>query len=94
MMNITCSEKTNNTYACLILLQYEDHISFTKIFKYLHEMFNFSPKVVHIDYSNSLLKALLTENLFIQKPIIIHCFFHLVDNIVKYMKKYGIIKKI
>ena len=94
MMTITCPEKTNNTYiACLILLQYEDHISFTKIFKYLHEMFNFSPKVVHFDYSNSLLNALLTENLFIQKPIIIHCFFHLFENIVIYMKKYGIIKK-
>ena len=56
-------------------------------------MFNFSPKVVHFDYSNSLLNALLTENLFIQKPIIIHCFFHLFENIVIYMKKYGIIKK-
>ena len=95
MMTISCSEKkTNNTYiACLILLKYEDHISFTKIFKYLHEMFNFNPKVVHIDYSKPLLKALLTENLFNEKPIIIHCFFHFVENIVKYMKKYGIIKK-
>lgn len=77
MMTITCSEKeTNNKYiSCLILLKNEDHISFTKIFKYLHDMFNFNPKVVHIDYSNSLLKALLTENLFNEKPIIIHCFF-------------------
>ena len=96
MITITCTEKAaNNTYiACLILLKYEDHISFIKIFKYLQEMFNFNPKVVHIDYSNSLLKALSSDNLFFQKPIIIHCFFHFVENIVKYMKKYGIIKKI
>ena len=68
MMTITCSENTtNNTYiACLILLQYEDHISLIKIFKYLHEMFKFNPKVVHIDYSNSLLKALISDNLFLQ----------------------------
>ena len=94
MMALTCSEKTtNNTFLVyLILLQYEDHISFIKMFKYLHEMFNFNPKVVRIDYSNSLLKTLLQDNLFIKKPIIIHCFFYFVEDIVKYMKKYGITK--
>ena len=52
----------------------------------------FNPHIVHIDYSESLRKALLTENLFKSKPIIIHCFFHFVQN-VKKMKAYGIIKK-
>ena len=50
-------------------------------------MFSFNPKVVHIDFSKALRSALLTENLFKSKPIIIHCFFHFVQNVVKNMKK-------
>jgi len=94
MMTITGTEKdTNITFICaLILLKYEDKISFYKIFKYLNEIFSFNPKVVHIDFSKALRSALLTENLFKSKPIIIHCFFHFVQNIVKNMKKNDLIK--
>ena len=56
--------ETNNTYIiALILLKYEDTISFIKIFKYMKDMYNFNPGVVHIDYSLSLRKAFLSENL-------------------------------
>lgn len=55
-------------------------------------MFLFNPKVVHIDFSKALRKTLVSENLFINKPIIILFFFHFVQNIIKYMQKYGLIK--
>ena len=55
---------------CLALIKYEDTISFTKIFRYLNEMFNFNPLIVPIDYANSLRKALLTQGLFKKEPII------------------------
>ena len=55
-------------------------------------MYNFNPKVIHIDYSNALRKALLTENIFKNTPMIIHCFSHFVQSIVKLMKLYGLIK--
>ena len=40
----------NSFISALILLKYEDYNSFVKIFKYLNEMYNFNPKVIHIDY--------------------------------------------
>jgi hypothetical protein len=43
-------------------------------------MFLFNPKVVIIDFSKALRNALTTENLFTSKPIVIHCFFHFVQN--------------
>ena len=84
-MTITGVDKlTKNTYECgFILLKYE--VSFIKIFKYLHEMFLFNPAVINIDYSESLTKALKSENIFSYQPIIIHCFFHFVQAEVKNM---------
>ena len=52
LMTITCADNdTKNTFISgLVFLNFEDNILFTKIFKYLHEMFEFNPRVVHIDY--------------------------------------------
>jgi hypothetical protein len=84
----------NSTYLCaLILLKYEDNITFIKIFKYLKEYYKFNPTIVNIDYSASLTKALLTDNLFNTKPVIVHCFFHFGQCIIKKLKQYKIIKK-
>ena len=71
MMTITgLDNNTNNIYLCaLIFLKYEDTQSFIKIFKYLNEMYKFSPKIIHIDYSSSLAKALNEDNIFKNKPI-------------------------
>ena len=62
-------------------------------FKYLSDLYNFNPKIIHIDFAKSLHNALETENLFHNKPIIMHCFFHFVQCIVKYMKKYKFSKR-
>ena len=95
LLTITCYDNNNqSTYIiALILIQYEDTQSFIKIFKYLNEMFQFNPAITHIDFSQALRNALLTEGIFKKKPIIVHCFFHFVQNVVKKMKLYGIIKK-
>ena len=70
-------KNTNNTYiSALILIKYEDPKSFEKIFKYLNSIYNFNPSIVHIDFSQSLHKSLITENLFNKPSIITHCFFH------------------
>ena len=83
----------NNSYIyTLILLKYEDTTSFYKIFQYLNNMYQFNPKVAHIDYSSSLRKALLSDNLFNKKSIVIPCFFHFVQSIVKKMRSLKIIK--
>ena len=65
-MTITgVNKNTNNTFICaLILLIYEDNISFHKIIKYLNEIFNFNPTVIYIYYSSALKKELLSLNLF------------------------------
>lgn len=40
---------TNNSNICaLILIKYEDSQSFIYVFKYLYNMFNFAPKIIHI----------------------------------------------
>lgn len=62
------------------------------IFKYLNDLYKFNPKVIHIDLAKSLHNALETQNLFQNKPIIMHCFFLFLQCIVKYMKKYKICK--
>lgn len=55
-------------------------------------MFNFVPKIIPIDYSKSLRNALLSNEVFKTKPIIIQYFFHFVQFIVKKMKNLKLIK--
>ena len=70
LMTVTGLDKlNNNSYICfLILLCYEDQISFERLFKYLKENYGFTPKYVHLDYSKALRNALLADNIFSVKP--------------------------
>lgn len=88
LLTITGTDNTsNNSYICaLILLTYEDSISFEKIFKYMHEMYGFNPPIVHIDYSVALTKSLDMDNIFDSKPIIVHCYFILYKQYTKKWK--------
>ena len=94
LLTITGIDKiSNNSYICaLILILYEDTLSFIKIFKYMKEFYGFQPKVIHIDFSKALTNALNSEELYNPKPIIVHCFFHFSQIIIKKMKNLGIIK--
>ena len=87
------NKKSNNTnILAFIFLKYEDYDSLKKIFTYFIEMYGFAPKIVNIDFSNSLHKLFSDDTVFKNKPIIIHCFFHFTQAIVKRMKKLSIIK--
>ena len=95
LLTISCYDNnTKSTYiSALILIRYEDSISFQKTFKYLNILFDWNPLICHIDYCQALRRALLSDDLFKNKPLIIHCFFHFVQCIIKKMKYYNIIKK-
>ena len=93
LLTITGIDKmTNNSYICaLILIMYEDTSSFIKIFKDLKEFYGFQPKVIHIDFCKALTNALNSEELYNPKRIIVHCFFHFSQIIIKKMKNLNII---
>ena len=61
--------------------------------KCLHDIYNFNPKIVHIDFSKVERKDLLQKNLFNFSPIIISGFFHFIQCLYRKLKKYNIIKK-
>ena len=77
-MTLTCvNNKDNISNICsLVCLVYEDYMSIYYALKYLHDIYKFNPKFMHIDYSKAERKALLQKNLFDSPPIIISCFFH------------------
>ena len=87
------NKKTKNTKLCiLITIKYEDENSFYYTFKYLKEFLNFKPKIINIDFSNSLYKAIKFKNLFNDNIKIIFCFFHYSQSIIRKMKSLKIIK--
>ena len=67
----------------LVFLIYEDYKSIYYALKYL----------INIDFSKSERKALSSENLFKEKPLIKSCFFHFSQSIIKNMKKNKIMYK-
>jgi hypothetical protein len=68
---------SKSSYLCaLILIKYEDSNSFNKIFSYLNNMYEFNPRIVHIDYSVSLTKS-LKEGDFFKKTYYSSLFFSL-----------------
>ena len=67
----------------LVCIKYEDSQSLYYAFKYLKDFFKFTPKIVNIDFSLVLSNALLSPNLFDEKPIIVNCFFILLNHYIK-----------
>ena len=76
----------------LICLKYEDENSIIFAMKYLHDIFNFNPVVINIDYSLSLNNALINNKIFDKQPIILNCFFYYTQAIVRKMKKLNLFK--
>ena len=89
LMTITCiNKKTNSTkICCFIAFKYQDVESYIRIFEYLKNNFNFSPKIVHIDYEHSLRLSLLNQFQKENKPLILFCFFHFIKSIKERLKK-------
>jgi hypothetical protein len=70
----------------LFCIKYEDSQSLYYAFKYLKDFFEFTPKIVNINFSLALSNALSSPNLFDEKPIIVKCFFHFTQSLHKKMK--------
>ena len=94
LMTITCiNKKTNSTkICCFIAFKYQDVESYIRIFEYLKNNFNFSPKIVHIDYEQSLRLSLLNQFQKENKPLILFCFFHFIKSIKERLKKIHFLK--
>ena len=95
ILTLSCINSETNTanICCLIGLIYEDYLSIFYCLKYLHDIYKFNPKYIHIDYIKAERKALVQKNLFDIKPTIISCFFHFSQCLYKKLIKYNIIKK-
>ena len=78
---------------CLIVIKYEVEKSIFYTLKYLNEYFKFSPKIINIDYSLALFKALKNKNLFNNDCIIISCFFHFSQALIGKMERLKIFQK-
>ena len=60
--------------------------------KYLHDIFKFNPTIINIDYSVSLNSALINNKIFDTKPIILNCFFHYTQTLLRKMKQLNLFK--
>ena len=49
----------NPTLLCFILFKFMDECSYSKIFNYLYENFNFNPLIIHTDFEKSLITAII-----------------------------------
>ena len=66
----------------MVLTKYTDNISYSKIFDYLYNNYNFKPKIIHNDFESSLSQA-INENANINKELIhTRCFIHF-SNMIK-----------
>lgn len=87
LMTITCFDnKSKSTkICCFACIKYLDTTSYIKTFKFINELFDYNPSIVHIDYESSLKKALKEENLF-KKPILhTFCYFYFSKAIKEHM---------
>ena len=48
------SDTNYSNLNALVFIKYEDKFSYEMVFRYLNTLYNFNPKVIHIDYTNSL----------------------------------------
>ena len=73
---IGVDKNIGNSYICaLILIRYEDENFFKYTFKYLNNIYGFNPRIILIDYACALKKPLLNNEIIINPPIIVICFF-------------------
>ena len=75
---------------CFILIKYNDEMAYDKIFSYLHENFNFTPKIIMSDFEKAIHSGLKNNKYF--KNIVIHikCFFHFTKMIRNQLMKSGL----
>ena len=85
-------ELKQSVLCSLICLKYEDENSIIFTMKYLHDIFKFNPTIINIDYSVSLNSTLINNKIFDTNPIILNCFFHYTQALVRKMKQLNLFK--
>ena len=88
------NEENNITSPILfVCMKYQYSNGYIKLFETLKELYNFNPVILHTDFEASIENAILNENIFNKKPILIKCNFHFSKAIIAKTKKCGICKK-
>lgn len=83
----------NTKLCCLIAIKYEDEKSIYYAIKYLTEFYKFKPKIINIDYSKALYNSIYKQKLFNNECLVIRCFFHFSQSIIRKMKELKIFKQ-
>ena len=87
------NEKNKTILICFILFQFMDSVSYINVFKYLYELFDFNPYIIHMDYEKALITAIHKTECFIKDIIHIKCYFQFVKSLSEYLKKSNKSKK-
>ena len=92
-MTIATIDNKENRTILICFFIFMDSISYTKIFKYLNENYNFNPKKIHCDYERAIELAIKNSKFFKYEIMIVKCFFHFVKAIRDRLKSYQTNKK-
>ena len=78
---------------CFALLKYLDKESYNIFFNYLHDNFNFLPKILHTDFDKALYES-IKSNIYFGKNIIhSKCLFHFAQGLRKKLSNIGFTTK-
>ena len=86
-------ENDKTILICFAFIKFMDHITYKKVFQYLHENYGFQPKIIHIDYENAFAIPIKESEIFLGEIIHIRCLFHLIKSIRDKIRKLGLSSK-
>ena len=78
---------SKNTVIGFICFKYEDSLSYYNIFKFLNEIYNFNPYIIHSDFQKSIGLAIIKSKFFTHNIYHVKCFFHYANTINHLMLK-------
>lgn len=75
------------------MFKYMDKESYIRIFKLLHDNYNFNPYILHTDFELALCKDIKNSTFFEREVLNIKCFFHFIKVCQEKLKKIGAAEK-
>ena len=75
------------------MFKYMDQESYIRIFKLLHDNYNFNPYILHTDFEIELCQAIKNSTFFKKEVLNIKCFFHFIKACREKLKKICATKK-
>ena len=94
LLSISSIDYKNNKVILIgfVCFKYQDAKSYLNIFKYLNEVYNLNPHIIHSDFEKSIGIALSESKFFKNTVIHVKCFFHFtyaINNKIKKLKLYS-----